>query len=97
MLQQLLELTDEGLSLITAIAYILAALRMAYYQRGTSRFRRGISTIASLLGGTLFISGLEILLNREPVSIWHSANIVLLCVLVFRSRGNVAALLRPTQ
>lgn len=85
------------LAILTALAYMAAALRMVLYHRGDARFRRGISTIAALLGGTLFISGLEILLYREPVSIWHAASIILLCVLVFRSRGNVAALLRPNQ
>ena len=32
-----------------------------------------------------------------PTSLWQAVSIVLLCTLIFRSRGNVAALLRPSE
>ncbi|NWB91600.1 phage holin family protein [Pseudomonas agarici] len=83
------------LPLITAFAYLLSALRLVCYQRGAARFRRSISLLASLFGAALCLNGLEILLYRPPVSLWHTIAIVLLCALIFRSRGNLAALLRP--
>lgn len=82
---------------ITAVAYLLSALRLVCYSRGDARFRRGVSLLASLFGAALCLSGLEILLYRPPVSIWHAVTTVLLCILIFRSRGNVAALLRPSE
>jgi hypothetical protein len=82
--------------LATALAYLLSALRLACYSRGAARFRRGISLLASLFGASLCLCGLEILLYRPPVSLWHAIATVLLCTLIFRSRGNVAALLRPS-
>ncbi|WEJ70329.1 phage holin family protein [Pseudomonas sp. PSE14] len=82
--------------LITAVAYLMAALRLACFKRDGARYRRGMSLLASLLGASMAISGLEILLYRPPVSIWHGVTACLLCLLIFRSRGNVAALLRPS-
>ena len=83
--------------LLTAVAYLAGALRLVCYSRGDARFRRGISLLASLFGASLCLSGLEILLYRPPVSIWQATTTVLLCTLIFRSRGNVAALLRPSE
>lgn len=80
--------------LITALAYLLSALRLACYSRGAARFRRNVSLLASVFGAALCICGLEILLYRPPTSIWQALSTLLLCLLIFRSRGNVAALLR---
>lgn len=86
---------DFIVPLITATAYLLSALRLACYSRHGARFRRGMSLLASLFGAALCLCGLEILLYRPAISPWHAIATVLLCTLVFRSRGNVAALLRP--
>ncbi|MDN6874628.1 phage holin family protein [Pseudomonas citronellolis] len=82
--------------LIAAIAYLAGALRLVCFERAGARYRRGMSLLASLLGASMAISGLEILLYRPPVSIWHAITACLLCLLIYRSRGNVAALLRPS-
>lgn len=80
---------------VTAAAYLLAALRLACYCRGQARYRRGVSLFASVFGASLSLCGLEILLYRPPVSLWHALSSVLMCLLIFRSQGNVAALMRP--
>lgn len=81
--------------LITALACLLGALRLACYCRTGSRYRLGISLMASLLGAALCISGLEILLYRPPVSLGYAATAATLCLMIFRARGNVATLWRP--
>ena len=45
----------------------------------------------------LLCAGIEILLYQRPVSPWQTAIAVLLCILIYRSRGNLAALLRPSK
>lgn len=82
--------------LIAAAAYLLGALRLACYNRGSAQYRRGISLLASLFGAALCLNGLDLLLYRPPVSFWQAVTAVLLCILICRSRGNVAALLRPS-
>lgn len=81
--------------LITALACLLGALRLACYCRTGSRYRIGISLLASLLGAGLCVSGLEILLYRQPISLGYAATATILCLLIFRARGNVAALWNP--
>lgn len=85
---------NDVLPFIAALAYMASAIRLACYNRGTAQFRRYISLLASLFGASLCLSGLEIVLYRPPVSLWHTTTAVLLCILIFRSRGNVATLLR---
>ncbi len=82
--------------LAAAVAYLASALRLLCFQRNGARIRRGISLLACLLIGSLICAGLEILLYQRPVSPWQAAIAVLLCILVYRSRGNLAALLRPS-
>ncbi|WP_435605890.1 phage holin family protein [Pseudomonas knackmussii] len=81
-------------ALIAAGAYLAGSVRMLLYRRGDSQYRRGISLLASLLGASMAISGLEILLYWPPVSVWRAIGACALCVLIFRARGNVGALLR---
>ena len=82
--------------LAAALAYLASALRLLCFQRNGARIRRGISLLACLLIGALICAGLEIILYQRPVSPWQAAVAVLLCILVYRSRGNLAALLRPS-
>lgn len=87
---------DPYIQLLAACAYLAGATRLIFYRRGDARFRQGISLLASLLGASMAISGLEILLYQQTVSVWRAIGVCALCVLIFRSRGNVAALLRPS-
>ncbi|SFT48860.1 MULTISPECIES: phage holin family protein [Pseudomonas] len=82
--------------LLAAVAYIASAMRLVCFQRNGARIRRGISLIACLLIAALLCAGLEILLYQPHVSPWQTAIAVILLILVYRSRGNLAALLRPT-
>lgn len=82
--------------LAAAVAYLASAVRLLCFQRNGARIRRGISLVACLLIAALLCAGLEILLYQRPVSPWQAAIAVLLCILVYRSRGNLAALLRPS-
>lgn len=84
------------LPMLAALAYIASALRLVCFQRNGARIRRGISLLACLLIGALLCAGLEILLYQRPVSPWQTAIAVVLCILVYRCRGNLATLLRPT-
>lgn len=84
------------LPLLAALAYLASALRLLCFQRNGARIRRGISLLACVLIGALLCAGVEILLYHRPVSVWQTVLAVLLCLLIYRSRGNLAALLRPS-
>lgn len=85
------------LSWIAAIAYLLAGLRIICYQRNGSRYRRWVSLAASGIAGCCLASAVEIIFLKVPAGFAQAALSVCLCYLLFRSRGNVAHMLRATD
>ncbi|MEH6565106.1 MAG: phage holin family protein [Halopseudomonas sp.] len=85
------------LPIVVTIAYLLAAARLLSFNRCGYRVRRGMSLLASLMIGALLCAGLDQLLYQHPVSPWQAMIAVLVCVLVYRSRGNVAAMMRFSE
>ncbi|KKO04051.1 hypothetical protein LCGC14_0089450 [marine sediment metagenome] len=79
-----------------ATAHIITALRLVCFRRRGSRIRRGIALLAALLIGTLLCNAVDIMVFQQPVTIWQGSLAILLLILVYRSRGNLAALMRPT-
>lgn len=84
------------LPMIAALAYLSAAVRLLCFSRKGFRYRRGMSLLAAVLIGTLLCAALDIILNAAKVTLWQTVLAVLICILVVRSRGNVASLMRFT-
>jgi len=85
---------SEWLTAITAMAYALGALRLICYQRNGARYRRGISLLASAMIAAFLGGVIEAFFYRQDPGFSQAAVAVLLALLVVRSRGNVADLLR---
>lgn len=79
---------------IAAVSYFIAALRLVLFKRGSLRYKRHVSLLASALVGTFLCAGLEIIFFSPPISIFQSALALMFCVLTLRARGNVATLMR---
>ncbi|HEF4762667.1 TPA: phage holin family protein [Pseudomonas putida] len=90
---------DEGvvLILITGIAHLLSAFRLACYQRDEERhcWRDGLLT--SLCGGVFCVAGMDVLLTFASVSVWHAVVGVLSCAMIVRSEGNIVELWRALK
>jgi len=84
------------LTVVTVLAYALGALRLICYQRNGARYRRGIGLLASALIAAFLGGIVEIVVFRQLPGGAQAALAVLLTMLVIRSRGNVAELLRRT-
>lgn len=84
------------LPMITAVAYLIAAVRLLCFHREGFRYRWGMSLLAAVLIGTLLCGALDIILNAAKVTLWQTILAVLISILVVRSRGNVASLMRFT-
>ena len=82
------------LPVIAAMAYVLIALRVVCYQRNGARYRWGISLVATVIVAASLVGAGEIILYKPHVSASQAVLAWLLCFIVFRCRGNVAALLR---
>lgn len=85
---------SHWLTAITVLAYALGALRLICYQRNGARYRRGISLVASAMIAAFLCGIIEVVFYQQTPSGSQAAVAVLLSLLVIRSRGNVAELLR---
>ncbi|VVP74508.1 hypothetical protein PS918_01696 [Pseudomonas fluorescens] len=81
-----------ALILVTGLAHLLSAFRLACYQRDEEQhcWRDGLLT--SLLGGMSCIAGMDVLLAFVPVSPWHAVTSVFSCAVIIRNRGNIMVL-----
>nr|WP_160356962.1 phage holin family protein [Bordetella sp. 02P26C-1] len=83
-----------AIPVLTVVAHLLATGRLICYRRGCARYRPFMSVLAYLL--IVFSGGqaLDIIFNAAPVTPWDAGLSVVIAALVWRSRGNVSALLR---
>src|SRR5262249_39817408 len=91
---------DHGFALLIVACHTATALRLFFYQRhthyGTANYQLHFSLLALLLIVGTGTRALDVVLHFENIAITpDQAGIsLLLCVLVCRAKGNVAALLR---
>lgn len=81
--------------IVAIVANTLTAGRLIVYRRGSSRFRFGISFLAWVLivcsGGQV----IEALTNPTYQTPWWGAGLsAVVCILVWRAKGNVADIVR---
>ncbi|MNV36894.1 hypothetical protein D3C71_1283880 [compost metagenome] len=76
--------------------------RLMCYRRNGARYRPGMSAIAYLMAVFTGGQGLDVLIRQGQlgnwaggVTLWQLGIAVLLAILVFRARGNVAAIGNP--
>ena len=90
----------HGFALLVLVCHSATALRLFFYQRhthyGTANYQLHFSLLAWLLIVCTGTRALDVVLHFENIAITpDQAGIsLLLCVLVYRAKGNVAALLR---
>ncbi|MGE8688631.1 MAG: phage holin family protein [Achromobacter sp.] len=77
------------------VANFATALRLACYRRCGARYRPGMSVVAYLM--FVFTGGqaLDVITRHSAVSPWQLGLAILLAVLVYRARGNVAQIGKP--
>ena len=80
---------------IAVLAYLLCGLRIACFSDG-GNLHRGYSWLAALLIGSFLGQSIHILFFKDPVTLWDAIFAVLLGVLIWRSKGNVAKLIWST-
>lgn len=82
-------------ALFFVVANFATALRLACYRRCGARYRPGMSVVAYLM--FVFTGGqaLDVVIRHSAVSPWQLGLAILLAVLVYRARGNVANIGKP--
>lgn len=85
-------------AIVLCIACALTCARVLLFRRSGLRYRWGISLLAWVLAASTGSIALDILLHGSHGISWGEAGIgVVLCVLTFIARGNVAHIVRPNH
>lgn len=87
-------LTYEIFPLVTMLAYFATAIRIVTFRRRGLSHRRQYSALASVMVGVLLYSASEILILSPLVSPGQCAISLMFFFAAFRTKGNVAAMLR---
>jgi len=84
----------ENLFQVIALsAYLFCAFRIICYSRNGADFHRGYAWLATVLIAAYLGQAVHILLFKDPVTVWDAFFAVLLAVLTFKTKGNVAKLI----
>lgn len=79
--------------LIAVIAYMLCGIRIVCFNRNDTDFHRAYSFLATLLIASFMGQAVHILFFKDPVTLWDAIFAVLLTIIIYRSKGNVAKLI----
>lgn len=82
--------------LIALMAYMICGFRIICFDAVGLRHRHGFSILATILIAAFMGQSVHILFFKDPVTLWDAIFAVLLAVLIWRSKGNVAKLLWST-
>lgn len=82
--------------LIALIAYLFCGIRIICFDTSGLRQRQEYSVLATILIAAFIGQSVHILFFKDPVTLWDAIFAVLLAVLIWRSKGNVAKLIWST-
>lgn len=79
--------------MIALLAYMICGLRIICFDANGLRHRRHFSILATILIAAFMGQSIHILFFKDPVTLWDAIFAVLLAVMIWRSKGNVAKLI----
>lgn len=79
--------------LIALLAYLSIALRIVCFNRNGGNFHRGYAWLAAILIASCLGQAVHILFFKDPVTVWDAFFSVLLAIIIFKTKGNVAKLM----
>ncbi|PWB14236.1 hypothetical protein DCO44_10010 [Acinetobacter sp. AM] len=77
---------------VAVVAYLLCGFRIACFSHG-GNFHRGYSWLAAILIASFLGQSIHILFFKDPVTLWDAIFAVLLAVIIWQTKGNVAKLI----
>ncbi|WP_080704269.1 phage holin family protein [Bordetella bronchiseptica] len=83
------------IAFVIVLANFLTAGRLICWRRGACRYRPGVSVLAYLLIVASGGQAIDVAIGGAPGNLWQAVFSMIVCAIVWRSRGNVAAMGRP--
>ncbi|ALJ72171.1 hypothetical protein TR70_2660 [Burkholderia pseudomallei] len=84
-------------ALVALAAHLAVIVRVLTYRKNGARHRFHVAWAAWVIVAISGGSAIELLFRPKPTGFFHAALAVLLAVLVYLARGNVARLLRSDE
>ncbi|ENU79232.1 hypothetical protein F975_02924 [Acinetobacter sp. ANC 3789] len=81
-------------SVIAVVLYVLIALRIICFDSNATVHQRLHEMVAFILIAALFGQSINIIFYKDPVTIWDAFFALVLFVIVFRAKGNIAVIFR---
>ena len=78
---------------VALVAYIFNAFRIICFNRNGADFHRGYAWLAAVLIAACLGQAVHILFFKDPVTVWDAFFAVLLAVLIYKTKGNMAKLI----
>ncbi|MFC2994867.1 phage holin family protein [Acinetobacter sichuanensis] len=78
---------------VALIAYLFCGLRIICFNSNGLRHRPGFSVLATILIASFMGQSVHILYFKDPVTLWDAVFAVLLAVIIYKSKGNVAKMI----
>lgn len=83
--------------IIALIAYIFCGLRIICFDPTGLRHRTFYSCMATILIASFMGQSVHILFFKDPVTLWDAVFSILLAVIIYRAKGNVAKVIWSTS
>lgn len=83
--------------IIALIAYVFCGLRIICFDPKGLRHRTFYSFMATILIASFMGQTVHILLFKDPVTLWDAVFSVLLAIIIYRAKGNVAKVIWSTS
>ena len=78
---------------VALIAYLFCGFRIICFNSNGLRHRPGFSVLATILIASFMGQSVHILFFKDPVTLWDAVFAVLLAVIIYKSKGNVAKMI----
>lgn len=81
-------------SVIAVVCYMICALRIICVDCGHADCNRLHAIVSALLIAAFMAQSVNIIFLKDPVTVWDAFFALVLCAVVFGSKGNVASMFR---
>lgn len=85
---------DTLFAVIAVICYFSCAMRILCFDHRYHHRRKAFEILAVVIIAALMAQSVNIIFFKDPVTIFDALFAILLIVVVFRSKGNVATMLK---
>lgn len=82
---------------IALIAYLFCGIRIICFNKNGKQHNSRYAILATILIGSFMGQSVHILLFKDPVTLWDAVFAVVLAVIIYRAKGNVAKVIWSTS